>query len=73
MCQNSFEEETRKKVSLTLLKYQQQHDLTQQQLAERLGISASQLRRYINQNANMSMSALCRICEITGLSINNNE
>lgn len=67
----SLEEKTRMNVSLALLKYQQREHITQKQLAARLKISDSQLRRYINRNSNMSMSVLCRICELTGLTINN--
>lgn len=66
----SLEEKTRMDVSLTLLKYQQHEHITMKQLAVRLKISRSQLSRYINKNSNMSMSVLCRICELTGLTIN---
>ena len=66
----SLEEKTRMNVSLALLKYQQREHITLKTLASRLKISPSQLRRYINKNSNMSMSVLCRICELTGLTIN---
>lgn len=73
---SKFEDLTRQKVALALLKYQQREHISQKQLADRLHISVAQLRRYVNKNANMSVSVLCRICELTGLHttlFNNND
>lgn len=60
-----YEEELRTTIAKALLKYQQAEDLTHSELARRLKISRSQLGRYLNKNANMSVSVLCRIYELT--------
>lgn len=66
---SEFEHKTREMLAIELLKYQQREHIALKELSQRLQVSPSQLRRYINQRANMSMSVFCRISQLVGLTI----
>lgn len=66
---SEFEHKTREMLAVELLKYQQREHIALKELSQRLQVSPSQLRRYINQRANMSMSVFCRISQLVGLTI----
>lgn len=70
---SEFEHKTREMLAVELLKYQQREHIALKELSQRLQVSPSQLRRYINQRANMSMSVFCRICQLVGLTITKEE
>ena len=61
------ETDVRATIGRALLRYQQSEDISQKELANRLGISTAQLRRYVNQQANMSLKVLYKISELTDL------
>ena len=61
------ETDVRATIGRALLRYQQSEDISQKELAHRLGISTAQLRRYVNQQANMSLKVLYKISELTDL------
>ncbi len=70
---SEFEHKTREMLAVELLKYQQREHIALKELSQRLQVSPSQLRRYINQRANMSMSVFCRISQLVGLTITKEE
>jgi transcriptional regulator with XRE-family HTH domain len=70
---SEFEHKTREMLAVELLKYQQREHIALKELSQRLQVSPSQLRRYINKRANMSMSVFCRISQLVGLTITKEE